>query len=148
MTTSKPAPSRSLQVLSIALPVLKCAVCPACLSIFGGLFAGARMGMLGDERIHGWVIALALTADVFILWSAIRHHRNRWPLGLCFAGAMLAVSGHFIAESLEFAGFGLLMIASLQNAWLIRRHRHIEGSCCCGKNASNRAHHAVVLTSV
>jgi hypothetical protein len=124
------APTAAVQFLSFALPVLKCAVCPACLSVLGGLFAGARMGLLGDERVHGSIIALALVADFFILRAAMRHHGSRWPLLLCLAGVAVAVLGHFTAEAVELIGFGILMLAAVQNVVLLRRHRKQGGSCC------------------
>jgi hypothetical protein len=130
MEMSKGPPSRAVQFWSFALPVLKCAVCPACLSIFGGLFAGARMGFLGDERLHGSIIAIALVADFFILRAAMRHHKNRWPLGLCLGGGAVAILGHFTAEVVEFVGFALLMLAAIHNVVLLRRHRREGGSCC------------------
>jgi hypothetical protein len=100
------------------------------LSIFGGLFAGARLGFLGDERFHGGIIAVALVADFFILRAAMRHHKSRWPLALCIAGAGIAFIGHFTLEAVELVGFGLLMLAAVQNVVLLRRHRHEGGSCC------------------
>lgn len=122
--------SRAVQFWSFALPVLKCAVCPACLSVFGGLFAGVRMGFLGDERFHGGVIVFALVADFFILRAAMRHHKSRIPLGLCLAGGVVAAVGHFTSETVEFAGFGLLMLAAVRNVVLLRRHKREAGSCC------------------
>jgi|SRR5688572_20770816 hypothetical protein len=122
--------SPALQLWSLLLPVLKCAVCPACLSLFGGLFAGARIGFLGSERFHGALLAVALLADLFILRAAAKHHRNRWPLVLCIVGGAVAVAGHFVAEEMEYAGFALLMAAAIQNVVLLRRHRHQGGACC------------------
>lgn len=130
MEMSSERPSQAVQFWSFALPVLKCAVCPACLSIFGGLFAGARLGFLGDERFHGSIIAIALVADFFILRAAMRHHKNRWPLGLCLGGGVVAIVGHFTAETVEFIGFGLLMLAAIHNVVLLRRHHREDGSCC------------------
>lgn len=130
MAKSSDRPSQAVQFWSFALPVLKCAVCPACLSIFGGLFAGVRMGFLGDERFHGGIIAIALVADFFILQAAMRHHKNWWPLALCFGGWALTIVGHFTAEVVEFIGFGLLMLAAIHNVVLLRRHRQEGGSCC------------------
>lgn len=123
-------PSRAVQFWSFALPILKCAICPACLSVFGGLFAGVRMGFLGDERFHGGIIAFALVADFFILRAAMRHHQSRIPLGLCLAGGVVALVGHFTSEAVEFTGFGFLMLAAVQNVVLLRRHRRESGSCC------------------
>jgi len=123
-------PSSALQFWSFVLPVLKCAVCPACLSIFGGLFAGARMGFLGFERFHGWIIAVALVADYFVLRAAMKHHKNRWPLILCVLGGAVAVAGHFTTERVEYFGFALLMVAAFYNVYLLRQHRSEGGACC------------------
>lgn len=135
MTTTKSdagavSPSRAIQLGSFLLPVLKCAVCPACLGVFGSLFAGARIGLLGDEHVHGAVIAFALVADFAILYAALRHHQNRWPLGLCIGGGILAVTGHLTSEAIELAGFGVLMLAAVLNVVALRRHRRQGGSCC------------------
>lgn len=88
------------------------------------------MGFLGDERFHGGVIVFALVADFFILRAAMKHHKSRVPLGLCLAGGVVAVVGHFTLEAVEFTGFGLLMLAAVQNVVLLRRHRREGGSCC------------------
>jgi len=130
-------PGLALQVWSFILPVLKCALCPACLSLFGGLFAGARLGFLEIERFHGGLIAVALVADLFILRAAMKHHQSRWPLILCVSGGVIALAGHLIAEPLEYVGFVLLFTAAVQNVILLRRHRRHGGACC-----AHDAHHA------
>jgi hypothetical protein len=91
---------------------------------------GARIGFLGSERFHGALLAVALLADLLILRAAAKHHHSRWPLGLCILGGAVAVAGHFVAESLEYAGFALLMAAAVQNVVLLRRHRQQGGACC------------------
>lgn len=108
--------------------------------MLGGVFAGARMGFVGDERFHGALIAVALVADFFILRAALRHHHNRWPLWLCVLGGGLAVIGHLTSEAIELTGFALLMAAALVNMVLMRRHRH-EGGACCAHEA-HEAHGA------
>lgn len=129
-TTVASRPSGSLQLWSFILPVLKCAICPACLGMFGGVFAGARVALLGDERFHGGIIAVALALDLFILRAAMQHHQNRWPLFTCIAGGALVGAGHFIAEPLEYAGLALLFFAAVQNVILLGRHRRAGGTCC------------------
>ena len=121
---------RAIQVWSFILPILKCAVCPACLSIFGSLFAGARMGFLGDTRMHMGIIGAALVADIAILYAAMQHHQSRLPLVACSVGGTLALAGHFTHEAVEFVGFAILMFAAAYNYVLIRRHHREEGSCC------------------
>lgn len=123
-------PGAALQFWSFVLPVLKCALCPACLSILGGVFAGARMGFVGSERFHGALLAVALLADVFILRGGMKHHQSRWPLVLCAGGGAIALLGHLVAEPLEYLGFALLMAAAVQNVVLLRRHRKHGGACC------------------
>jgi hypothetical protein len=51
---------------ALVLPVLKRALCPVCLGVFGSVFAGARLGFLANERLHGAVVAAAVVADVCI----------------------------------------------------------------------------------
>lgn len=128
--SASPAPSRSLQLWSLLLPLLKCAVCPACLSVLGGAVAGARLGILGDERLHGSLLLVALLGDVILLRAAWRHHGSRWPLLTCLVGGALALAGHVTYEAVEYAGFGLLMVAAVQNIVLLRRHRAEAGGCC------------------
>jgi hypothetical protein len=122
-------PSRAVQFWSFALPVVKCAVCPACLSLVGGL-AGAPLGFLADERFHGGVVTAALVADFLILRAGVQHHASRWPLGLCLVGGVVVVVGHFTAETLELVGLGLLLLAAVQNVVLLRRRCRRGGSCC------------------
>lgn len=142
---SRERPGLALQFWSLALPVLKCAVCPACLSLYGGLFAGARLGFVGDERFHGTVVALAVVADLFILRAAMRHHGNPWPLALCVAGGAVATVGHFTAEGVEFTGFALLMLAAVANLVLLRRHRQEGGSCCANEHCGQGVERSVAL---
>jgi hypothetical protein len=119
-----------LRVGAVGLPLLKCAVCPACLSIFGSLFAGARFGFVQAEPWHELLILVALIADFAILGASFRHHGRRSPLWLCMAGALLVVLGHLFAESLESLGFALLLAAGVSNLILLRRHHRHAGNCC------------------
>jgi hypothetical protein len=129
--SSEPSlPRPWLRFGAVMLPVLKCAVCPACLSLFGGVFAGARLGFLDSERWHAAVILVALIADFAILGASMRHHARRGPLVLCAAGGLAAVAGHVTAELVEHAGFALLLAAGIWNLVLLRRHRREAGTCC------------------
>jgi hypothetical protein len=119
-----------LRIGAVGLPILKCAVCPACLSIFGSVFAGARFGFVQTEPWHELLIFVALIADFAVLGASFRHHRRRTPLWLCAAGALLVVLGHLFAESLELLGFALLLAAGISNLILLRRHHRHAGNCC------------------
>jgi hypothetical protein len=119
-----------LRVGAILLPIVKCAVCPACLSIFGSLFAGARFGFVQLEPWHEAVILIALIADFAVLGASFRHHRRHSALWLCAGGAALIVLGHLFAESLESLGFALLLVAGVWNVILLRWHHRRTGNCC------------------
>ena len=124
------ASGTALQALSVALPIFKCAACPACLSLWGTLFAGARVGVFEDERAHALVLLLAVVVDFAILGASLRHHGSRGPLIVCAAGAVLALGGHFVGEAVEYAGLAVLMGVGLWNFLLLRAHQHRPGGCC------------------
>jgi hypothetical protein len=123
-------PGTLAQLGSMLLPVLRCALCPACLGAFGGLLAGTRLGLLQDERFHGAFVMAALVVDLVILRAAFVHHKKGGPLFVCAFGALFAIVGHFFAEELEFLGLLVLVGAALWNVLLLRRHRR-EGHGCC-----------------
>jgi hypothetical protein len=125
-----------LRAGAILLPIVKCAVCPACLSIFGSLFAGARFGFVQLEPWHEVVILVALIADFAVLGASFRHHQRHTPVWMCAAGAALIVLGHLFAESLESLGFALLLIAGVANVILLRRHHRHAGNCCDHRQAA------------
>ena len=132
MSAHSGTPSRNLllQAGGFVLPFVKCAVCPVCLSLFGGVFAGARLGLLGDERLHILVITAAVILDLVILKAAARHHKSSLPAWLCGAGGLIALMGHVTVERLEYVGFVLLIVAAVTNLVLLRRHRKYGGPCC------------------
>lgn len=123
-------PGRVLQALSLALPVIKCLACPACLSVIGGVFAGARFGFHISEQTHLSVLVVALAVDVGILSAAARHHESRRPLQLCLLGGALAFAGHFTHVAVEYLGFALLIAGATYNIVLMRQHRAHGGTCC------------------
>lgn len=116
----------------VLLPILKCALCPACLSIFGSVFAGARLGFVDGESWHVWVVGAALLADVVILTASMRHHGRRGPLAVCALGALLALGGHIVdaGTAVEYTGFALLLATGIWNVVLLRGHRHGSAACC------------------
>lgn len=120
----------ALQVGSIALPLLKCLTCPACLLLFGGIAAGAALPALDDERLH---IALTLTAiavDLALFQLSRSGRDSRAPELLLAAGATLALAGMFAGELVELAGLGVMMAAAVVNLILVRRSSRTRAACC------------------
>lgn len=124
-------PSRSLQLASLVLPLVKCALCPLCLGLLGPAVAGTGLGFLEDERWHGAAFVLAAVGAGVILGLARRHHRQPGPLALGALAVLVALAGHLSELGpLEVAGYAALMAAGLWNVVLLRRHR-ARGDACC-----------------
>jgi hypothetical protein len=117
---------------SIVMPILRCALCPVCVGTFGSVVAGARLGFLADQRLHGVLILFAIAIDTLMLAASMRHHHRTGPLLLCTFGSCTALLAHFAlqVEPVEYAGFALLMFASIWNVRLLLAHRLVDGSCC------------------
>lgn len=130
-----------LQVLSLLLPALKCALCPACLSLYGGLFAGARFGAAGVYELPSSLLAGVLVVDLLVLLFAFREHRKSGPLWSCILGGGLMVVGHITAhEVVEFVGLGTLIATSLWNWRLLRKHHRSHHSADCGCGHTHHTH--------
>jgi hypothetical protein len=128
-TTAKP-PSRWLRAGSVLVPLVKCAVCPVCLGLFGTALAEASASHQLDERVHWALSAFAVAAGLAVLLPSFRHHLRPEPLALWAAGSALAAAGHVSeAQAQESVGFALLLASSLLNLLLLRRY--VAPSSCC-----------------
>jgi hypothetical protein len=105
------------------LPVLACAVCPACLSTYAKLFSIAGVGFGLSELHHDILLAVAITTSVAL--SAWRSWRTRraWPIGVALAGSTLVLCGHMFGEVawLEWAGVLTLLVGGLTEHFRLRR---------------------------
>jgi hypothetical protein len=111
------------------LPAIACAFCPACLTVWSGLFSafGAGTGHALSEEAHDALLAASLaTALGTSLWRAWR--TRRWSeLVLPVLGSGLVTAGHLAdAGWLEWTGTGCL-VASAAWSWLAHRLAHARG---------------------
>lgn len=115
----EPAPG----ALSALLPVLACAVCPACLSTYAKLFSVAGVGFGLSELHHDILLGVAITTSVLV--SAWRSHRTRraWPIAVALTGSALVLCGHLLGELawLEWAGVLVLLAGGLTEHFRLRR---------------------------
>jgi hypothetical protein len=111
------------------LPAVACAFCPACLTVWSGLFSafGAGTGHALSEEAHDALLAGSLaTALATSLWRAWRT-RNASELILPVLGSGLVTAGHLSdAGGLEWTGTGCL-VASAAWSWLSHRLAHARG---------------------
>lgn len=108
---------------SAVLPLLACAVCPACLATYTKLFSlvGVSLGL--DEAAHQLLLAVALVISVGVsAWRSWRTGRA-WPLLVAACGSALVAAGHLLGDlhALEWAGVLVLLAGGLSEHVRLRR---------------------------
>jgi hypothetical protein len=112
-------------VWSAILPVLACAVCPACLTTYAKLFSVLGIGFGLTELQHLVLLVVAISASIGV--SAWRSWRTRrlWPIAIALTGSALVATGHFAGDlhAVEWAGVLLLLVGGLIEHFRLRRQR-------------------------
>lgn len=109
---------------SLVLPILACAVCPACLATYAKLLSlvGVSVGM--TESQHLLVLASAVLVSIVV--SGVRSWRSKrsWPLAFALAGASLIAVGHSSPRwhALEWVGVLVLLVGGLREQLKLRHH--------------------------
>ena len=110
---------------SALLPVLACAVCPACLTTYATVFSAMGIGFVLSEAQHLVLLVIAITASVGV--SAWRSWRTRraLPITIAVAGSALVGIGHFSGDrhAFEWAGVLLLLAGGLIEHFRLRSLR-------------------------
>jgi hypothetical protein len=104
------------------LPVLACAVCPACLSAYAKIFSALGVGLVLTETQHTVIMTIAVVSSVAVsTWRSVRSRRV-WPLAVSLSGATLVVAGHLSElAAAEWAGVLVLLIGGLVEMPLLRK---------------------------
>ncbi len=106
-------------VPAVAAALIPSVTCPACWPAYAALLSSLGIGFLPTSK---YLLPLTLAAVAFVLamfgWQAVRRRRFA-PLMLATAGAVVLLAGRFglQAESAVYVGVGLLVAASVWNAW-------------------------------
>lgn len=112
-------------VWSAVLPVLACAVCPACLTTFAKLFSVLGVGFGLSELHHLVLLVVAIGASIGV--SAWRSWRTRrvWPIAIAVTGSALVATGHFAGDLhvVEWAGVLVLLVGGLTEHFRLRRQQ-------------------------
>jgi hypothetical protein len=115
-------PAEGAGLWSTLLPVLACAVCPACMATYAKLFSVLGVGVGLSEVHHLILLTLALSASLGL--SAYRTFRSRraWPLATALVGASLVVFGHVGGELAwaEWSGIFVLLAGGLTEHFRLR----------------------------
>jgi len=117
------APSTGLW--SAIVPVLACAVCPACMTTYTKLLSVLGVGF-GLSRFHHLVLlVVAISASIGVSAWRSWHTRRVWPIAIAVTGSALVATGHFAGDlhALEWAGILLLLAGGLTEHFRLRRMR-------------------------
>lgn len=121
----KPGKDQLLSVPGIVLSVLPVGACPACWPVYAGVVSALGLTVLLQQAYLMPITALFLLIAVGTL--ILRRRRGFGPCALGVAAAATILTGKFALESdpVTFAGVGLLVLASVWNAW----PRRVAASC-------------------
>jgi len=115
---------------SVLIPVLACAICPACIATYAKLLSAVGLGFGMSEIQHLRLLVVAICVSVGI--SAWRSWRTRrvWPVAMALCGSMLVAMGHLAHElhALEWAGIVVLVAGGLTEHFRLRRSRIALGA--------------------
>lgn len=118
-------PPANVGVWSALLPVLACAICPACLTTYAKLFSVLGVGFGLSDFHHLVLLAVAITSSIGL--SAWRSWRSRraWPITVALTGSLLVAIGHFAGDLhfVEWAGVLVLLAGGLSEHFRLRRLR-------------------------
>jgi hypothetical protein len=107
-------------IWSAIVPILACALCPACLPLYANLLAALGLGFAMTEGEHHVLLAAAVIVAVgYGAWRALRTHRIL-PFAVSAGGCGLMVAGHALGEVGFLSWLGVAVL--LAGGWVERRH--------------------------
>lgn len=96
--------------------------CPLCAAASGGLLSSLGLGAVAATGVAGWLVPLFLGLGIVSLGGAARRHRVWWIPLLGLGGASFLYWGWLASRpALLWAGIALVVFASMNNAWRLRR---------------------------
>lgn len=127
--SSSPWRSSLATVPGIAFAFLPKLACPACWPAYAGLLSSVGLGFLLDTAYLFPLTAVFLVLAVGALVFRARTRRGYGPSGVGLAAAIVVLVGKFVFDSntAMYGGIGLLVAASVWNAWPQRKGE--VGSC-------------------
>jgi len=116
----------------IGVSLLPKLACPLCWPAYAGLLSSVGLGFLISAKYLLPITGAFLVLAVGGLASRAKHRRGYGPFLLGIVSAVGVLVGKFAWESnlTMYASVGLLLIASLWNAW---PHRIAATTACCAE---------------
>lgn len=109
---------------SAVLPVLACAVCPACLATYTKVLSSLGVGFGLSDVAHMLLLLVAVTTSIAISsWRSWRT-RRAWPVVVACIGATLVLVGHAVDVHIaEWGGVLVLVIGGVTEHLRLRHRR-------------------------
>jgi hypothetical protein len=85
--------------LAALAPLLACALCPACLSLYAKLAGVVGAGLAISEAAHAALLATAMLVSVLVSAYRYRLTRRGWPVSLSLVGITLMTLAHILGGS-------------------------------------------------
>lgn len=108
--SSRPEP---LGTVAGLLPLLLCAFCPACVSVWAPLVGLLGWHFFANEVVHRSLLGFSLVLSLVLGALRARRRRNWLPLSVTAAGCVLLVAGEIAGDywPLTLAGTAALLMA-------------------------------------
>ena len=119
------------------LPLLACAFCPACLSMYAKVLSVFGVGIGLSDEYHRLLLSAAVAISVSLSARRSWTSKRVWPVLTAALGAGLILIGHLANELHAVEWFGVLVLLGGGWAEHFRLRRPPQSSL--------RAHHADVL---
>jgi hypothetical protein len=125
-----------LSWLGMFAPVLACAFCPACLTLYASLLSAVGVGITFTEADHHALLGAAVVSCIVVAAWRSRREQTIVPLAVGGLGCSVLVLGH-VGERAWIEWIGIVVL--LTGAWfvdavrghrltLIRRERPLAGT--------------------
>jgi mercuric ion transport protein len=108
-----------LAMPGIGVALLPKLLCPMCWPLYAGIVSSAGLGFLVGTAYLLPITSAFLILTVAVLGFRARQRRGLGPFLIGLAGSAAVLNGKFYLESnsITYSGVGLLVAASVWNAW-------------------------------
>lgn len=105
------------------LPVLACALCPTCLTLYAKLLSVLGVGVGLSEIHHLLLLVVAISASIAVSAWRSWHTRRLWPIAVALTGSALLAAGHLARDLhvVEWAGVLVLLLGGVTEHFRLRR---------------------------
>lgn len=123
LSASPSTPAAGSRWGAALLPVLACAVCPACLTTYAKVLSVFGVSLGFDAAIHQRLLVAALATSIAISGWRSWKQRRVWPLAVAVVGTALVAAGHGLGElhALEWGGMLILLGGAWAEHYRLRR---------------------------